>query len=583
MKKIWPVIATLVSVVGSVGFLGYAVNTQQLYDDQIKGGVALPDPRVYSSIFFERGTYYVLIVLVLLWLTQLIVVMRAREFSLKAFVTRHWPEFLAALLITVMCFWTVPPRFRVLSDEANLVSVSQNMLYEKTVLNNVMSKFYYGNLQPIVSEQHLEKRPFLFPFFVHLLHIVRGYDVSNAFLANAFALFALLAMIGVIAQRFIGRMVGFSAMLLVATYPLVCLCATSAGFDLFAAFVLCGVLVTTAVFLHKPSADTFALVWITAVLFAHTRYESALVFFVVILALAVLGFVEAEYFKPYWYHFALTPWLVMPLILQRQLLGEQFENTTGTPNFSFGHFWDHTKEMLGTLIDFGHTVPYATLLNYVAIVSFVGVVIGVFKNIKASWQRPFFAIALVATCALLVLYMSYYFGTGIHPASARFFVYFTVLAALMPVAFHFFYPNILSRNVLLAIALLSAIMYHPISIENRFTNTATLIRETEAEYDFLSKIKDKHILVISERSVDFVALGYGSVDFKYANRNYGEIISEYNRGLYSIVVFQRVNIEKQWPVPDCQFLVPFDLKIAKELQFDANEIVRISWVGGRTP
>jgi uncharacterized membrane protein YozB (DUF420 family) len=578
--------------------LGYVFYEQSIYNAATAslnagntGPKMLPvDQREFSGKIFEHYTYYILMAMLVLFVAQIIIVLRNRQFNVRVFLARHWPELLSALLITVICFWSVPPRFRVLSDESNLLAVSQNMVHDRTVLNNVMSKFYFGNIQPVASEQHREKRPFLYCFLVHIFHLLRGYDISNAFLANAVTLFALLSLIGVIVQRTIGRLAAVAGMILVATYPLVCLCATSAGFDLLASFFLCLVLVETAIFMRNPAADTFALLWITALAFAHTRYESGIGFFLIVTALSILGYFQIEYFEPHWYQYAITPWLILPLILQRLLLGNQLENNTGTPDFSLDHFVAHTKELAGTLINFDRVIPYAPLLNMLALLFLVGVLVAIFTRKNSSnWHRPFFAICILTTVFFLVLYLSYYFGSSTHPASARFFVFFCIMAALMPVAFRYYYPTVFGDYALIAVALISATLYHSISVENRFTNTQTLIRQVDAAVTYLNKINDKRILIIADRPGTYTSLGYGSVDFTYANQHYGEIMAELNQGLYTVLVLQRVSYTTRWPVPGCQFNVPFDLKVVKELQFsggdapEGGEFLRISWVGGNMP
>ena len=597
-KGVLAVVVSILSIVAFLAVLGYVFYEQSHYNaatDSLNVGNTGPrmlpvDQREFSGKLFAWYTYYLLLALVVLFVTQVVAVLRNRHFEFRAFFARHWPELLGALLITVICFVSVPPRFRVLSDESNLLAVSQNMAHDRTVLNNVMSKYYFGNLQPIASEQHREKRPFLYCFLVHLFHLLRGFDISNAFLTNALTLFALLCLVGITVQRTVGRMAAVAGMILVASYPLVCLCATSAGFDLLASFFLCLLLVVTALFMRNPSADLFALLWITALAFAHTRYESGIGFILIVTALSVLGYFQLEYFEPYWYQYALTPWLILPLILQRLLLGNQLENNTGTPDFSWQHFLDHTKELAGTLINFDRVVPYATLLNWLALLFFVGVVIAIFTRKNSPvWHRPFYAIAFLTTLFFLVLYLSYYFGSSTHPASARFFIFFCIIAALMPVAFRYYYPKFFGDFTLLAIALISATLYHSISVENRFTNTQTLIRQTDAAVMYLNKINDKRILIIADRPGTYTSLGYGSVDFTYANQHYGEIMAELNQGLYTVLVLQRVSYNTHWPVAGCQFNVPFDLKVVKELQFsggdapEGGEFLRISWVGGNMP
>src|SRR3954469_25426306 len=83
---------------------------------------------------FGNASYYIVLLLSVVWVAQLIVYLRSKAFSLKEFFTRNWPEISFALLATVIVFASVQSEFRVMSDEANLLSVSENLLLRKKAL-----------------------------------------------------------------------------------------------------------------------------------------------------------------------------------------------------------------------------------------------------------------------------------------------------------------------------------------------------------------------------------------------------------------------------------------------------------------
>jgi hypothetical protein len=56
----------------------------------------------------------------------------------------------------------VPPGFRVLADEANLVAVSKNLFFDKTANFAVTGKWYFENYWNL--NQATDRRPALFPF-----------------------------------------------------------------------------------------------------------------------------------------------------------------------------------------------------------------------------------------------------------------------------------------------------------------------------------------------------------------------------------------------------------------------------------
>lgn len=76
------------------------------------------------------------------------------------------------------------------------------MTFDKTIYNTTMGKWYYGNFHRLHHE--FPKRPFGYPYAVHLLHIVRGYSYQNGFIFNGLCLFALLSAVYVLASRALG-------------------------------------------------------------------------------------------------------------------------------------------------------------------------------------------------------------------------------------------------------------------------------------------------------------------------------------------------------------------------------------------
>lgn len=532
---------------------------------------------------FGDASYYIILAVVVFWVAQLIVYLRSCAFSPKDFLKRHWPELTFALLATIVCFISVQCEFRVMSDEANLLSVSENLLIRKKALNIVQAEHYYGNLQ--IIQEMPDKRPLLFPFLVCLVHLVRGFNPSNSFVANGLLLFFLLAGAAVTVQRLVGRLAAFSTVIMLASYPLICLCATSGGFDLIAAFFLCTSLLALAIFMREPSAETFAFLWITLLTFAHTRYESFLAFPIVFTCVAAFGYLRREYFTRYTYLYVLTPWLVLPLAFQRFLTMSGVKEGYEGSQFGLEHFQKNADEALKTLKNFSYELPYPTLLNIIAAICLVWLALALILGritIKDLWQRHFLATAVLLSTGFLILFLAYFFGRVAHPSSARIFVFYAIVAALIPVVFRHNFPSLLGDYTLLGMACVSAILYHSISIEDRFANTQHLIREIDAErdfldrnqieYDFLDRINDKRFLIICDRPVDFTSLGYGAMDFATADAHYREYMSKLNAHLFlGYIVFQRIEYNTQLPVLGDRLGNQWGLSVKEQLQIRGSD------------
>src|SRR3989338_2156606 len=83
----------------------------------IKGFSDLVNTFVYSS-------YYLLVLLFLVWLMVAVKHLVTIKFDLGDFLKRNWLAISASLLLTGMIFCSVERNFKTLNDETNLLSVS---------------------------------------------------------------------------------------------------------------------------------------------------------------------------------------------------------------------------------------------------------------------------------------------------------------------------------------------------------------------------------------------------------------------------------------------------------------------------
>ena len=120
-------------------------------------------------MLFSRVSYYIIFLMVVLWIIQTAIFLRAINFSLIQLLSRFWPGILAAFVLTTLVFISVKVDFKTLSDETNLLSVSRSMATNKTIYNATMAKFYYDNLNPI--NNGIENRPLVFPFPAALISL----------------------------------------------------------------------------------------------------------------------------------------------------------------------------------------------------------------------------------------------------------------------------------------------------------------------------------------------------------------------------------------------------------------------------
>jgi hypothetical protein len=527
-------------------------------------------PRLFANI-----SYYIILILVAIWVVQAVLFGKIAGFSFIRLMKSYWPGILIAFGLTCVVFLSVKVGFKTLSDETNMLSVSRSMSANKTVLNCTMGKFYYGNLNSINEE--IEKRPLVFPFLVNILHTLTGYRYQNAFALNFLIMFLFLSGIYMVGRKLLDVSSATAAMFLILSYPVFTIYGTSAGFDLFnsAFFVL--LMAAVYFFIRSPSSESFAFLFASLLVFANIRYES--VVFLLLIPILVLPKIKLRYFTDYSYLFCFTPLLLFPYIWQRILTAKSLQNPTDVAVFSFSAFLKNIQTFFTSITPFRETLPYAGVLTAAGIIIFAYLIAAVLAR-KALPERNQFHFAIVLFISVIVssgLYFSHFFGIYTHPSSARFFITLSIVFALGPIALRIVRPNFMSGRVLLLLSVLCFSFYHPVAVEGRFINALTLNRKTEHYMQFLSKLNDRNILIIDSRPGQCIAIGYGAVDFNYANKNKDTIIYELNRHLYSrLIVFQEISYESGKPIQDNVLHSDFRLNTLFEIQMTATEFLRIS-------
>jgi hypothetical protein len=490
-----------------------------------------------------------------------------------------------ALIVTTAVFVSVTPRLRMLSDETNLLNISQSMVFHKTVYNTMMAWKYFGNLHPVPGSLGLDQRPLLFPFAVQCLHVLRGYDPRNAFAVNFAVLFALLAGVGALTRRAAGGVVACAAVLLIAGSPLVTQCATSGGFELFATLLLAVSLLAAIDYMKAPGAERFSFLFVTLLLLCHTRYESPGFAGVILLAVFVHGGFRWQFALDRPYIYAAAPLLVAPVLVRRALnlifgVRDFFERAPDAPAFSFAQFRTSLASLGEIHRDFASDRPYAVPLHLLALVMSAALLVALaLGRVRIAERRNRIALAAAVVCILsgLGLYLSFFGGDPTHPDAVRYYVTMVLALAYVPVLFHMAFPALLTSKRLLAIATVVVLVYHPVSIESRFNNSLFVVRETEAIFRFVEQLKEDRILCIHFRSGQLVAMGYGALDFPTANAERAKILDALGRRLVlDVYTFQMIEYATNQPKPEYVLDAAFHTEVLLEVQITAKEFLRIS-------
>ncbi len=535
---------------------------------------------------FARQSFYVILALFLAWVWAAADFLRERREGLYRIGAQDRDVLFMASALTAVIFLSVEVGFKTLSDETNLLSVSQSMLNEGTAFNLLQGKFYFGNLN--VQEVGIPTRPLLFPFLTSLLHRVLGFrPLLNPFLLNGILLWTGLMLLGLWAKRRSGsRWTALAAMLLVLAQPILSISATSAGFDLLSTLLYFGLLALARELWLRPSDALFRWFWLTLLLFCQVRYESVLhagLMGVILVASKRLG--RAEYSR----HrelLAWTPLFLLPWILQRAVTAGQWETDPGVAPFALSHLVLHFGEWLKLHSSWNSTLPYALTLHWAALgLALYGVAnwlqtrnqssgtrSGEHSSSLRGW-RVLVALTFVSTQAV---FLAHHMGTPAHPTQARFFLTWAVGMSLLPLFFHFRFPRLFGPGPLLALSALGFVLHHPTAIEGRFIDQLYLIRETRFVLSELDRLGGPKGIVVTDRPGQYAALGYGSADFSRLNRERELYLTELKRGLFpAIFVIQKVTYANEQPVPG-QVLDPnFKTEILAETQATETERIRL--------
>ena len=243
----------------------------------------LPTPR-QAQWLFEHGAYYFLLALVAAW--------TLKGWSLYGHHLKTWgPRRLAALVLaavlTVMIFIHSPPRFKILADESNLVGLSMMMHSERVAAVPIEGFVTDQRQADLVTAP--DKRPLLFPFLVSVIHTLIGYSPSNGFLLNFATTLAALLSFALAASRLFGPAMALPSILMLASAPILSFYATGSGFEILnMLFMMLTFMVLLEVVDSEAAPDRVELLFLTALMLAHCRYESAIVLVLLALFLAII-------------------------------------------------------------------------------------------------------------------------------------------------------------------------------------------------------------------------------------------------------------------------------------------------------
>lgn len=367
-------------------------------------------------------------------------------------------------------------------------------------------------------------------------------------------------------------------MLLSATPPIFAISGTSAGFDFFSTAVAVVCFVGVYYYWEQPGPVRLAVLSANLLLLMNTRYESAL------LAIGIVGGLVLARRLPFrlvaerpWFYGAAVL-LLLPLAVQRIVTSVAANTPAGTPSFHVRHLWKWTGELIVAQWQRDEGLPYAWVMNWIA----VGVVCCV---VTLMWKRrrstpvSLGPTGIVAISLLLhtTLILSFYSSSYVHAASERYFILVSMAATCSPLLLSRLAPALLPGSRLAVLALVAFLFYHPVAVQDVSAGTLVAVRQFDYQRRLLSKVPTDRTLIITARPGQICALGYGAVDFGFANNRRYELLQEIaNRQYEGAYVFQRASARTGAPIPADQLDAGYVLETLAELQVTNDETVRLS-------
>lgn len=529
---------------------------------------------------FEITAYPLLFSLMALWLGSLVKTHSVS--SLRHQFDQNLWGILVALAIVVCSAVAIKAEFRTLSDEANLVSVSQSFFETKRPRLVTAANHYYNNFNEI--QHKLPIRPLGFAFLTSTLHSLLGYSYKNAFLLNLAVYFFLLLLCYAITKPVLGKIGAMATPIAVAAQPIVAISARSAGFDLLSAFFFFYTLCATHRFLDSKSKDSLWHLLLTLICLCHMRYENILFAFLILGFLIFWQRITILECKSLGVKCVLLPIFLFPMLAQRLLTKTSaYQFPEDRAAFGISNLVQHAKLLLSAFFDFRLYYPAATLLNALVFIFAIIAGFAIWRKLRELKlilpSRPFGTMLVTIFLLYLGIVLSYFFGNWTHPSSARYFIILlTAVSIAFPILLKFLLPKLSNKSLLLFASALF-LYYQPLASNSRFMNSLTLNRETRFEYEFLDNNNFSNPLIITERPGHFTIRRLSAIGFAYATKNRAKIATEFQRNLYSdILVFQRFTYETEAPLSEDSLPSNFKLEKIAELQTSAAEFLRISKV-----
>ncbi|MDY6881652.1 MAG: hypothetical protein V2J25_07635 [Desulfatiglans sp.] len=543
--------------------------------------ISIKDPAIMKRLFLE-GSYFIILILVLLWAYAIFRHIQKEPFGLFKLLSQNIAGIAAAALLSTLLFVTVNPSCRGLRDEANPLSTSKSML-EKRV-DVITSGIHSGGNYYVIGHR-VPKRPLLFPFITHIVHITSGYRIENAFVVNFIVLNLLLFSIFVVLKPYLGTAWTLSGLILVASHPAFSSMVVSGSIQpLYILFVVLS-FICLKLYLDNPSETRFQLLWVQLIMLSHTRPESPIFFIVIMGLLLTLKKIKLSHFKsPIVY--STTPLLVLPLLWQRSLAKGQY----GPMQLStfFEGLAANSWEAIIHLCDIHFHSPFSGIINIIGIVGLLWFAVRFVSssNSASKASKHFVMIGLACLLVVWIIIVQYPqheslwhpIHSPIHAFVMRHYALFCMVFSLCCLLFLF---RIIGSNtyVGLATALAIFILHHPAAMQDAMTDHWKTNEYYWVKQNLETQPDNKFLLIINRPDI-YTPEDYNVINFRHASSRAPSLLVD-NLSYDRIYVQQHINRKSGEPSPPTRLHSAFRLQTLaesegfREYKFRFSEVVNM--------
>ena len=542
-------------------------------------------PEHLVSLLHEHFAYYFIFASFFLWLTYL---SKLYFKQLKSIFLNHYGGLLLSTILIGLIFCIAPPKFKVLSDETNLIGISMDMHQSKKATLPI--KGFNLDYRPPDYTRIIDKLPLLYPLLVSFVHSLRGYSAYNGFVLNFLLGIGVLFVFYLLVCDHFSRFYAYLGILMVASTPLFVIWVTSSGFETLNLFFIVFTLFLFSRVLAGKNIQNAELLFLTLVLLAQCRYESA-VFTVAVLFLLPM-FLNKEAISKLSIITYITPVLFIPVVWLPRLyaglpdINRVNEALIQAPSlydaFSLSNLAANSPKNLVALLGLD---PYLGFTPVISALSVAGVYLLTKKLItdyqnKSARYKTMWSFGAVTFGLLYFIQFSFYRGDLTIFTQNRFamtYLPFMVIPAI------FFVHEILNNSktapkiVVVIFFVLHLVYFWPYGSQQRHTNVGLFPYEYNKTLQLLKDQfnSNSNLLVISDRPNVYLVQFKGAVDYEFANQNPDAILNRYLREFDHVIVLQRFSYQTHTPLSANRLSNSYRLKELRRINLTREIYLKI--------